>query len=474
MKDRNYEIDQLRKSMVKILHDDGMISGSGFILRSDGYLITCHHVIYLLDSLKVEYHGQIYEAQWCEELSDPEVDIAILKIDVEDVKAVPIINPQELSTSVTVYGFPKSKETNFPEGFDVSAQNIHRSAPINTISTYLRRDEINLTNPWNKLPNKKSIFLSHRVNAKVAPGISGGPVFANELSGVVGVIQCSKSDESYVIRWDNITETLDKLGLEPRKNAVCQFLEEIKEEFKYIKLFHSPQEIILEEQYIPIEVTLDRKYRHEVETSWGYAESEEELKRAYSMKGVDVESTGPQENVESEEPQEDESQPIQVPWEEAKKEHQRIIVLADPGMGKSTLLKMEDLSTAKDERQKLLDNEKNVDDVIFPIVLTLSKLDKEEEPIFDAILDLISRNYPETSKGIIHFLENKLKVGKCLLLLDALDEVPKERRNSLSEKLNIFARNYHCPIICTSRIVGYAGAFLADAKEVEIVPFSQK
>ena len=29
-------------------------------------------------------------------------------------------------------------------------------------------------------------------------------MFVEKLGGVVGVIQCSKSDESYVIRWDNI------------------------------------------------------------------------------------------------------------------------------------------------------------------------------------------------------------------------------------------------------------------------------
>jgi S1-C subfamily serine protease len=67
----HYDIDNLRESMVKILGADGQsVSGSGFIMRSDGYLITCHHVIYLLDFLKVEYQGQIYEAEWCEELSN--------------------------------------------------------------------------------------------------------------------------------------------------------------------------------------------------------------------------------------------------------------------------------------------------------------------------------------------------------------------------------------------------------------------
>ncbi len=61
-----------------------------------------------------------------------------------------------------------------------------------------------------------------------------------------------------------------------------------------------------------------------------------------------------------------------------------------------------------------------------------------------------------------------------MLLLDALDEVPQKHRSYLSEKLNRFVRNYPGSIICTSRIVGYGGGFLDGAKEVEIVPFSQK
>jgi hypothetical protein len=473
----HYDIDRLRESMVKILNSDGQaVSGSGFIIRSDGYLVTCHHVIYLLDSLNVEYQGQIYKAQWCEELSNPEVDIAILKVDIEGAKAVPIINPQNLSTSVTVYGFPPLQKKYFPEGIAVSAQSIRRSAPLNTVSTYRTR-EIKATNPWNKLPQDESTFLSHRIDAKVDSGTSGGAVFAEELGGVVGVIQCTKSGESYVIRWDNITEYLTKLELEPQKNAVCQFLQEIEDKFNSIRFFHTKeQKISLKEQYIPIQVTLETK-RKDVESFLGYAESEEDYKRVYAHKGSD------------------ESQRSQVDWEEAKKEHlnQNIMVLADPGMGKSTLLRMEAGATAKQEREKLkplpnppLQGEgvrqlpplqgglRGVEDVIFPLFLRLSELAETAEEIIKAIPLAIQREYPKIYPEIKHLLEDKLSNGKCLLLLDALDEVPKDHRNCLKEKLSRFVRNYPCPIICTSRIVGYAGAFVEGAKEVEIVPFSQK
>jgi len=260
---------------------------------------------------------------------------------------------------------------------------------------------------------------------------------------------------------------------------IDQFLKDIEDDFKYTKFFHSQKKILLEKQYVPIRVALERKHpslwkrlernfcssffskslQYEAETSWGYAESEKELRSDYPIKAL----TGAESRVER-----------QVSWEEAKGQHRRIMVLADSGMGKSTLLKMEATLTAREERRKLSKNEKDVDDVIFPIVLRLYELDAREEEISQAIPILISQNYPRTPERIIHLLRAKLKEGKCLLLLDALNEVPKERRSSLSEKLNLFARDHPCPIICTSRIIGYTGAFLDGAKEVRIVPFSRE
>jgi hypothetical protein len=234
----HYGIDQLRESMVKILNPTNAETvGSGFIIRTDGYLITCHHVIYLLAALSVEYRGEIYQAQWCEEFSDPEVDIAILKIDVKGAKAVPIINPQRLSTSVVVYGFPNSKKDNFPQGFDVSAKSICQSAPLRTASTY-PSDAVKFSNPWNKLPQPKSMFESYRINARVDRGTSGGPVLAEALGGTIGIVQCGYSgkDETYVIRWENINKQLEQLGirktetLPPRKLESPIFKDQPKSE----------------------------------------------------------------------------------------------------------------------------------------------------------------------------------------------------------------------------------------------------
>jgi predicted NACHT family NTPase len=240
----------------------------------------------------------------------------------------------------------------------------------------------------------------------------------------------------------NLVSPNPSLSEQAQKNAVCRFLKEIENNFKYDKLLHIPEQpSILKDQYIPIQVTLERKYTHAVETTWGYAESEAELNRAYALKRLE------------------ESQPTQVDWKEAKKQHQRIMVLADPGMGKSTLLRREACLTAQEERQSLKNNTKKLEEVVFPLFLRLSDLAETPEEIIDAIPVLIQRDdYSETATQVMELLREKLKVGKCLLLLDALDEVPTEHRKRLVEKLNRFAqRKPPCPIICTSRIVGYSG-----------------
>jgi hypothetical protein len=171
-------------------------------------------------------------------------------------------------------------------------------------------------------------------------------------------------------------QILDVLSEEEQKEAVCRFLQNIEDKFKNVYLLHrQEQPIVLKDQYIPIQVTLERKYTHAVETTWGYAESEAEMKRAYALKGLE------------------ESQPSPVDWKEAKKQHQRIIVLADPGMGKSTLLRREACLTAQEERQSLKDNTKKLEEVVFPLFLRLSDLAETPEEIIDAIPVLIQRDY---------------------------------------------------------------------------------
>lgn len=259
------------------------------------------------------------------------------------------------------------------------------------------------------------------------------------------------------------TEELNERGLDPQLSLICQFLDDIEEHFKYKTLLHSRQEISRKTLYIPIQVTRKRNYRHEVETFWGYGESEAQLKDAYIIKSREAHSKrdGFTRNRHH------------ILWEDAKKQHHKLIILADPGMGKSALLRREAALTASGEKEKLLAGSITIGEVIFPLFIRLADLNETGAEIIDLIPKLVRKLYPKNWSGIEPILLDKLREGKCLLLFNALDEVPKDNRNQLGEKINRFLDNYPCPIICTSRIVGYGGAFIKGAKELEIVPFSQ-
>ena len=85
---------------------------------------------------------------------------------------------------------------------------------------------------------------------------------------------------------------------------------------------------------------------------------------------------------------------------------------------------------ASEERQKLTEGQKAIDEVVFPLFLRLFELENEKKEIFDAILSIVKRNYPKTSLEIIDVLKKKLETGKCLLFLDSLDGVPVEHQTT--------------------------------------------
>lgn len=139
------------------------------------------------------------------------------------------------------------------------------------------------------------------------------------------------------------------LSPEKQREAVLALLEAIEAQFNTVSLFHTGRAIVLKDQYIPIQVTLERPSYKVVENFFSPV-SEAELSRAYALKRGADEAT----------------QREQVDWQQAKARHSRLMVLADPGMGKSTLLRMEALTTAQQERQRLAETGQ-LEQVVLPL-----------------------------------------------------------------------------------------------------------
>ena len=99
-------------------------SGSGFIITSDGYILTNYHVVEKSESITVTcYDGTAYDAQLIG--FDESNDIAVLKVDASDLAPVTIGDSKALRVgeSVVAIGNPLGELTFSLTGGMVSALN---------------------------------------------------------------------------------------------------------------------------------------------------------------------------------------------------------------------------------------------------------------------------------------------------------------------------------------------------------------
>jgi serine protease Do len=134
--------------------------GSGFVLSSDGYILTNHHVIKDADEIIVRFSDRSeYEAKVLG--SDERSDIALLKVDATGLKAVKLGDSTNLKVGEWVLAIGS------PFGFDHSAtagivSAIGRSLPSDSYVPFIQTD------------------------VAINPGNSGGPLF--NLDGeVIGI-----------------------------------------------------------------------------------------------------------------------------------------------------------------------------------------------------------------------------------------------------------------------------------------------
>lgn len=181
--------------------------------------------------------------------------------------------------------------------------------------------------------------------------------------------------------------------------------------------------------------------------------------------------------------------PLPVLWDErAGERFKRAIILGDPGFGKSWLLRYEARRLANDAAQQLREQTVILNELTLPIFASLPVVNQSNTPLEDALVELASKEIPEGgSDAFRHFVREKLKSNRCVILLDAWDEVPVELpkngqpiryepsyRQRLGERLKTFAHQFpQARLLLTSRIVGYDSTHLSvpDLQELELLAF---
>ena len=151
-------------------------AGSGVIISEDGYLVTNNHVIENADKIKVTLNNKkTYEAELIGR--DPTTDLAVLKIEEEDLPYISYGNSDELRVGewVLAVGNPFNLTSTVTAGI-VSA----KSRDINILEN----------DPITKLSSIESFI---QTDAAVNPGNSGGAL-VNTKGELVGINAAIKSN----------------------------------------------------------------------------------------------------------------------------------------------------------------------------------------------------------------------------------------------------------------------------------------
>ena len=171
-------------------------SGSGFILTTDGYIVTNYHVVEDAQTIQVTlYSGEEYDAQYVG--GDEDYDIAVIKIDATDLQAVTLGDSSALNVGdhVLAIGNPLGELTFSMSGGMVSSVN----RTINVDGT-----------PFNMIQTDTSIN----------PGNSGGPLL-NSYGEVVGIVSAKYSSAG------SSGESVEGLGFAIPINDVSSMIQDI-------------------------------------------------------------------------------------------------------------------------------------------------------------------------------------------------------------------------------------------------------
>lgn len=173
----------------------GVSSGTGFALSSNGVIVTNYHVIDGANSIAIRGVGADFAKKYKAKVlvTDKTNDLALIQIDDEEFRPIPTI-PYTIATGLAAVG-----ESIFTLGYPLRAT---------------MGDEIKLTNGVvSSRTGFQGDVTSYQVSAPVQPGNSGGPVFDSNgnLIGIINAKHMGAENASYAIKSGFLMNLVDLL-----------------------------------------------------------------------------------------------------------------------------------------------------------------------------------------------------------------------------------------------------------------------
>ncbi|MCG8364480.1 MAG: GUN4 domain-containing protein [Pseudanabaenales cyanobacterium] len=149
-----------------------------------------------------------------------------------------------------------------------------------------------------------------------------------------------------------------------------------------------------------------------------------------------------------------------------------IAVIADPGYGKTTLLRFLTLSFSNQTYTEHGAKE------LIPILLLFRdfypRIQSRIQPSLPQLIVEQVQQLPRCSalRTSEPWVRNQMMQGKCLVMMDGLDEVPESQRETVSQWANWQMQNYPSQFILTSRPHGYDSSLFEGVQRIDILDFN--
>ena len=211
-----------------------------------------------------------------------------------------------------------------------------------------------------------------------------------------------------------------------------------------IQVLDMDHPLTLDDIYVRVRIHRERRYRASLES----AESSMQTGQEHDPLAI----------LRSQQKYLEERERAGLEPEQAVQQHLQSVVVGDPGAGKTTLLKYLTLQVARGNFREI------ADDAVFVSLHTFARKRQGDEGLLEYILRDWQRVYHFEEAHARRFLQSRLRAGRMLVLLDALDETmlgddseqAEQTYQTIHEAVSDLRRAYpQTPMMVTARKAAY-------------------